>query len=134
MNMRKYRSRNWLSIALCAVGLLSGCNDVVENWSIVNKRPDKGPLTCFIRKRNFDGMLFGATELELAPGKPIQYSITGYGNVIDLHDVEITAFLDLDGKPFPTGCNEFDCGPDPQDPVVIVKKKGPPWNFNIVFE
>jgi hypothetical protein len=114
--------------------ILMGCNDYSEDWTVLDKRPNAMPLNYAAIQRNFDGMVYGASGFELTPGKAVHYNVTASGNVLDLHDVEITAWLDVNGKPFPVGCQDLTCTPEPGDPVVVVKKKGPPWVFNIVFE
>lgn len=130
-------------IAACVFVVCVGCGPTAdafdpfgphtETWSIVDRRAIAAGSAFWAVKRNQDGLVFGTIEnLPLEPGVPQQFQNYRGAGAIEISTEEVTGWLDLSGLARP-GCQP-DCAPGPSDPVIVVRKAGPPWDIHFVFE
>lgn len=122
-----------LALGTAACGAPSTKDGYTEHWTILDRRPNATPLLFWAVARNHDGTPYGALEgYPVTPGTTQHLTfIIGPGGV-ELRDVTVTGWLDVDGSTA-LGCT-VDCTPAPEDPVVVARRAGPPWDFEFIFE
>lgn len=117
-----------LRATLILVGLLqSGCFS--QDWIIVDERGG-GPANFWARVANGKGQLL--TLLDQYPLNPTgrtQINISSGIPVIELKDLEVTAWADRDGT---RECLD-DCEPSPGDQVVKLTGVNWPYVYEITF-